>query len=79
MKDYCKNCPMYWQAQDYLGEWDEGCELWFDGWFDRKDYGFICCMPRFVKSMYLAWYRFICEVRWLKELNESEDWEIWRD
>lgn len=75
MKDYCKNCPMYWQGQDYLGEWDEGCELWLDGWFDGEDYSLICRMPRLIKRIYLAWYRFKCDVKCLKYLNECEDEE----
>lgn len=73
MGDYCENCPMYWREQDYWGECDEGCKLWLDGRFDGEDFRFVCRMPRFVKKIYLAWYRFRCEVRWLKELNERED------
>lgn len=75
MRDYCENCPMYWWRQDYWGECDEGCELWFDGWFDGEDLHFICRMPSFIKKIYLAWHRFSCEVRWLKELNEQEESE----
>ena len=54
-KDYSENFPMHWQAQDYWDEWDEGCELWLDGWLDGEDFRFICRMPRFIKKIYLAW------------------------
>lgn len=70
--DCCKNCPMYWNECDYWGEWDEGCELHYCGWFNGKGYKLICYMPIFIKKLYLRYYRWREEIRWEKFIREGE-------
>lgn len=73
MRNYCKDCPMYWNACDYWGEWDEGCEAHLDGWFDGKDHTLICKMPNFIKTIYLKYLRWKEERYWKKHIKEWEE------
>ncbi len=72
MKDYCKNCPMYWNSCDYWGEWDEGCYLHLDGWFDGKDHRWICKMPILIKKFYLKYWFWKEERYWRKNIKQYE-------
>ena len=51
-KNYCEHCPMAWCTRDYWGEYDEGCELYLESYFDGEDYKWICKMPNFIKKIY---------------------------
>ena len=75
MKDCCKNCPAYWNACDYWGEWDEGCLIYCDAWFNGKGYKLICHMPIFIKKIYLRLYRLIDDIRLEKHMREQEEAE----
>ena len=66
---------MYWNSCDYWGEWDEGCEVHLDSWFNGKGYKLICYMPNFIKKIYLRYYRWRDEIRWEKFIREQEQAE----
>lgn len=72
MKNQCENCPMYWWTQDYWGEFDEGCECNFDGWFYGK-YKMICYMPKIIKKIYQKYLRWKDDMYWKRECMMMED------
>lgn len=71
-KDPCENCPMYWASCDYWGEWNEGCEAELDGWFDGKDYIFICKMPIFIKKIFLRYLKWKEDRYWKNYIKDYE-------
>lgn len=79
MRDYCENCPMYWSACDYWGEWDEGCLIHCDGWFKGKGFKLVCHMPVLVKKLYLKYYNWREEIRWERIVREQEEAEALDD
>lgn len=64
MRDYCKDCPAAWSSCDYWGEWDEGCELNIKYYFSGKGCKLICRLPKFIKKLYLKFYRWKEDRRW---------------
>lgn len=70
-KDYCDNCPMYYNGYDYCGECIEGCELNKDGWFNGR-YDIFCKLPIIIKNIYQKYER-KKYLKWLE--NNIKSWE----